>query len=200
MQKKIRILILSILIILALDFTVHAGELSDRVKRTTDKLIAIVTDADLMPMERDAERRQLIRDAVNEIFDWEAFSMRALGRHWRNRTDKEKKEFVALFGELLERTYMDKTRQYSGEKVNMLGEEIDGDYGVVKTEVILSNGKTVPVDYHAKKEDGKWYVYDIRIEGVSLVNNYRVQFNDILVKSSYDELVKRLKAKISSEE
>ena len=186
-------------ILLFVSFPVNAGELSDDIKKVTDKLINIVTDEKLMPLDRDAERRKLIRDAVNEIFDWEAFSRRALGRHWKKRTDKEKKEFVDLFGKLLERTYMDKTRQYSGEKVVFLNEIIDGDYGVAETNVITSDGKKIAVNYRAQKEKGKWRVYDIQVEGVSLVNNYRVQFNDIITKSSYDELVRRIKEKVGSE-
>ena len=178
---------------------VDAGELSDDIKKVTDKLIVIVTDEKLLAVERDTERRKLIREAVDEIFDWEAFSRRALGRHWRKRTDKEKKEFVDLFGKLLERTYMDKTRQYSGEKVTFLDEIIDGEYGVAETMVVTNDGKEIAVNYRAQKEKGKWWVYDIQIEGVSLVNNYRVQFNDIITKSSYEELVKRLKEKIEAE-
>ena len=177
---------------------VNAGELSDNIKKVTDKLIIIVTDEKLQAIDRDAERQKLIREAVDEIFDWEAFSKRALGRHWKKRTVKEKKEFVDLFGKLLERTYMDKTRQYSGEKVFFLDEVIDGEYGVAETMVVTSDGKEIAVNYRAQKENGEWWVYDIQIEGVSLVNNYRVQFNDIITKSSYEELVKRLKEKIEA--
>jgi phospholipid transport system substrate-binding protein len=197
MHRLIYGFILSVFIFITA--TVNAGELSDNIQKVTDKLIFIVTDEKLLAIERNAERRKLIRDAVDEIFDWEAFSRRALGRYWRNRTEKEKKEFVDLFGKLLERTYIDKTRQYSGEKVVFLNEIIDGEYGVAETMVMTSDGKEIAVNYRAQKENGKWWVYDIQIEGVSLVNNYRVQFNDIITKSSYEELVKRLKEKIESE-
>lgn len=176
-----------------------AGELSENIKNVTDKLVTIVTDEKLLDIERDAERRRLIRDAVDEIFDWNAFSSRALGRHWGKRTNDEKKEFVDLFSQLLERTYMDKTRQYSGEKVIFLNEILDGDYGVAETSVVTKDGKEVDVKYRAQKDNGKWMVYDIQVEGVSLVNNYRVQFNDIITKSSYEELVKRLKEKVETE-
>ncbi|MBN2059723.1 MAG: ABC transporter substrate-binding protein [Deltaproteobacteria bacterium] len=180
-------------------FPAAAGELLDDIKRATDKLITVVSDEKLLDMEHDAERRKLIREAVDEIFDWEAFSRRALGRHWRGRTDNEKKEFIELFGKLLERTYMDKTRQYSGEKAIFLKEIVDGDYGVAETSVLTSDGKEVEVIYRAQKKEGKWRVYDVQVEGVSFVNNYRVQFNDIITKSSYAELVRRLNEKIEPE-
>ncbi len=120
---------------------------------------------------------------------------RSLARHWAQRTDEEKKEFIRLFGELLEQTYLDKVEGYSGEKVQYEGETIDGDYAVVKVKIITKKNVDIPVKYRLKKKGNDWLVYDISIEGVSLVNNYRTQFNSILSGSSYGELVKRLKAK-----
>lgn len=192
-------LILLILLIFAIPATAMAGAATDRIRNTTDKLLAIVTDPDLEPIEMAGKRNRMIRAVVDEVFDWEEFSQRALARHWRKRTNDEKKEFISLFGQLLERTYMEKSRQYSGEKILFIDESIDGNYGVVTAKVITKNGKEVEIDYRVVKKDNTWFVYDVYVEGVSLVNNYRVQFNSIIMKSSYKELITRLKAKLKEE-
>jgi len=137
---------------------------------------------------------------VDERFDWEELSRRTLARHWLQRTPEEKKEFIALFAQLPERTYWSKVEDYSGEKVTYVGEQIDGDYGLVEVKVLTSKNTEIPVFYKLKKKEGDWLVYDISIEGVSLVNNYRAQFNDIIGKSSYRDLVKKLKEKIEEKE
>jgi len=173
-----------------------AGEPMEKIKQTTGKIIAIVTDPALKAPERAKERRHLIRKAVDERFDWGEMSRRTLSTHWAKRTDAERKEFINLFGELLERTYMGKVDDYSGEKVRFENEIIDGDYGIVKAKILTRKETEIPVIYRLKKKSGDWYVYDISIEGVSFINNYRTQFNSIIVKSSYQDLVKRLKAKV----
>ncbi|MFC1533070.1 phospholipid-binding protein MlaC [Thermodesulfobacteriota bacterium] len=188
--------ILSVLLTFIMPLTVLAGEPTERIKRTTDKLVAIITDPELAAPEMAEKRNRMLRETVDDVFNWEAFSKRALAIHWKKRTREEQKEFITLFGQLLERTYMDKTRHYSGEKLFFLNETIKGDYGVVKAKVVLKNGKEIKVDYRIKKEEGKWFIYDVYVEGVSLVNNYRVQFNNIITRSSYEKLITRLKAKL----
>jgi len=175
---------------------VYAGEPTDRIKKTTDEIIQIVQDPALKAPDKEAERRKLIRKAVDEIFDWEEFAKRTLGRHWRKRSEAEKKEFIYLFGKLLERTYLDKVEGYSGEKVIYVGDRTEGNYALVKVKVITKKGTEVHVLYRMKKKAGKWMVYDVSIEGVSLVNNYRTQFNNILVRSSFETLIQKLKAKV----
>jgi phospholipid transport system substrate-binding protein len=121
---------------------------------------------------------------------------RSLARHWAQRTAEEKKEFVHLFAELLERTYMSKVEGYSGEKVRYQRETVDGDYAVVKVKILTQKSKDIPVEYRLKKEGDDWLVYDVSIEGVSLVNNYRTQFTSIVLQSSYENLVKKLREKV----
>jgi phospholipid transport system substrate-binding protein len=166
------------------------------IKETTDRIISIVTNPSLKDPAKEGERRVLIRKEVDKVCDWEAMSRRSLGRYWAQRTDQEKKEFVELFGELIERTYIDKVEGYSGEKVNYVGERIDGDYADVNVRVLTTKNMEVPVIYKMRKKDGRWWVYDLVIEGVSFVQNYRTQFYDILASSSYQDLVKKLKQKI----
>jgi phospholipid transport system substrate-binding protein len=182
---------------LALGVTVSAlgGEPTEKIRQTTDKILSIVADPSLKTPSKVEERRKLIRKAVDKRFDWEEMARRSLARHWAPRTDEERKEFILLFAELLERTYMSKVEGYSGEKVLYEGEKTDGDYATVKVKIVTKKNVDIPVEYRLKKKGNEWLVYDISIEGVSLVNNYRTQFNSIVTQSSYESLVKKLRAK-----
>ncbi|RJR26100.1 MAG: ABC transporter substrate-binding protein [Desulfobacteraceae bacterium] len=184
------------LILIGLQEKVFAGELTEKVKDTTDKIIAIVSNQEMKQPDKAAERKRLIRQAIDERFDWEEMARRTLARHWTGRNDTEKKEFIFLFGKLLERTYLDKVEGYSGEKVNYEGETIDGDYGTVKVGIMTTQEKSIAVLYRLKKKGPDWFVYDISIEGVSLINNYRTQFNSIITKSSFQDLMKRLRTNV----
>jgi phospholipid transport system substrate-binding protein len=188
--------ILSLLFILSIAVPVLAEEPTEAIKQTTDKILAIVTDPALKPASKTAEREKLIRQAVDERFDWEEMTRRALATHWANRTPEERKEFIPLFSDLLERTYMKKVEDYSGEKVLYEGESKEGDYASVKVKIVTKKNKDISVEYRLKKEGNKWLVYDISIMGASLVNNYRTQFNSIISQSSYENLVKRLREKV----
>jgi len=172
-----------------------AGEPMQQVKQTTDKILGIVSDPTLKGSAKSEERKRRISSAVDERFDWEEMARRSLGRHWAQRTPDEKREFIQLFRDLLERTYLEKVQGYSGEKVNYEGDTVDGDYGVVKVKILTSSAREIPVEYHLIKKGTNWLVYDFSIEGISWINNYRSQFNSILTKSSFKELVQRLKAK-----
>ena len=177
-----------------------AGAPTDDIRETTDKLIAIVSDPDLKGPDKAKEKAKQIRKAVDERFDWEGMSRRTLARHWKQRTAKEKEEFIDLFGKLLERTYLDKVEGYSGEKVLYVGERVDGNYAIVVVKIVTKKETEILVKYRLKKKGSEWFAYDISIQGVSLVNNYRKQFNSILVRSSYEDLVKKLKAKVEVKE
>ena len=186
--------------VLAVALPVFAGSATEQIKETSDEILAIVSDPALKGSSHDKERRILIRKAVDKRFDWEEMSRRSLARHWSKRTEEEKKEFVGLFGQLLERTYLDKVEGYSGEKVEYVGESIDGEYGVVDVKIMTTKNEEIDVQYRLrKKDDSQWMVYDISVTGVSLVNNYRSQFNSILSKGPYSSLVERLKEKIAQD-
>jgi phospholipid transport system substrate-binding protein len=184
-------------LILGIAVSGWAGEPMDQIKQTTDTILSIVSDPALKAPPKAEERRRRIRNAVDQRFDWEEMARRSLGRHWAQRTSEEKKEFVHLFGDLLERTYMDKIEGYSGEKVQYEGDTLEGDYAVVRVKIVTQKNVDIPVEYRLQKKGNNWLVYDVSIEGVSLVNNYRTQFNSIMVGSSYADLVKRLKAKVA---
>ncbi|MGD8985835.1 MAG: ABC transporter substrate-binding protein [Desulfobacteraceae bacterium] len=201
MMPKYLLQIIAILfLIFTLTIPARADGPMERIKETTDKIIAILSDPDLKAPDKAEEKRRRLRQVVDERFDWEEFSRRTLGKHWRKRTEEEKREFIPLFGKLVERTYMDKVEDYSGEKVVYVSERTKAKYGLVKAKVMTNDRREIDVDYRLKNKRSDWYVYDVVVVGVSLVKSYRVQFNDIIMQSSYEELVKRLKDKLAAEE
>jgi len=191
--------IVLILMTLVFPATSFAGEATKEIKETTDKIIAIISDPAFKGTNKRSERDRLLRKVVDERFDWREMSRRTLARHWKKRSDKEKRLFVDLFGKLLERTYMDRVGGYSGEKVLYEGEKVDGKYGIVKVRIITKKETEIPVKYRVKKKKGEWFIYDISVQGVSLINNYRKQFNSIIIKSSFNDLIKKLEAKVSGD-
>ena len=177
-----------------------AGEPGKLLMETIDKGFAILKDPSLKGDEKVQERRQKLWEEISPIFNFEEMSKRALGQHWKSRTPEEKKEFVELFTNILKDAYIGKTDTYSGEKVVIISEKQDKNYATVQTRFITNTGTEISVDYNMHNNPGRWTIYDVIIEGVSLVNNYRSQFNNILIKSSYKELIQKIKAKQSKEE
>ena len=184
------------ILILCGQIATYGGTPMEGVRDTTNKIIAIVSDPALKTPDKKKEKAGLIRAAVDERFNWEEMSKRALARHWSARTEEEKKEFIDLFGKLLERTYLDKVEGYSGEKVLYVDEVVDGKYATVSVKIVTKKDTEISVLYRVKKDGDNWLVYDISIEGVSLINNYRKQFNSIIVQNSYKELVDKLREKV----
>jgi len=197
-MKISRVLLVSLLVGLWWCGTAGAaapGSPTEQVKETVDKVIETLKNKELKKPSKAEERRAILRRTVGDRFDFEEMSKRTLSIHWQRRTPEERKEFVSLFSDLLERTYVNKIESYTDEKVVYGDESIEGDYAVVKTKIITSANVEVPIDYKLFKKSPKWVAYDVVIEGVSLVNNYRTQFNKIIRSQSYEELVKRLRAK-----
>ncbi|MDX9714526.1 MAG: ABC transporter substrate-binding protein [Dissulfurispiraceae bacterium] len=172
-----------------------AGEVIDQLSVSIDKVIDILKNKELKKSENTAKRRSMLRKTISESFAFDEMAKRSLATHWRSRTETEKREFVLLFTDLLERSYVNKIESYSDEKIIYLNENIEGEYAVVKTKMLTTKNVEIPVDYKLFKSGSKWHVYDVVIEGVGLVNNYRTQFNKIIRTSSYQDLVKRLQSK-----
>jgi phospholipid transport system substrate-binding protein len=180
----------------------EAGEPLEKIRQTVDDVVAVLSDEALKAPGRAEERRQKIRQAVFQRFGFDEMAQRALAQHWRKRTPEERKEFVAVFSDLLERSYIDKVESYGGGKQNILytKETIDKDgYASVRSEIVNKRDMNVEVEYRLLQRDGNWAVYDVVIEGVSLVNNYRTQFNKIILESSYENLVKQMKLKLDQQ-
>jgi len=174
---------------------VAAGAPSDQLKTQIDRVLKALEDPDLKKEGRAKERRAAVRKIANDIFDFGETARRSLGPHWQARTPAERDEFVQLFSDLLERSYISKVELYGGEKIQYLGDSIESDQAKVQTKLLTKSGSEIPIEYRMHNKGGRWLVYDVIIEGVSLVANYRTQFNKIIRTSSYQELVKKMKAK-----
>lgn len=181
------------LLVLCVAQSAVAGPPADQLKVKVDAVIKILSDPALKAEGKTAERRRTLRQISNDIFDWTEMAKRALGRHWQGRTEAERDEFVTLFRDLLERSYLSTIERYSGEKIIYMGDSINGDRAAVRTKFITRQGQEVPVDYRMIRRGDRWFIYDVAVENVSLVSNYRTQFNQIIQGSSYQELVKKMK-------
>jgi len=166
---------------------------TETLKSYGDVVLKILEDPALRAPERKHERRAAVRKVAEEVFDLSETAKRALGPHWQARTQAERDEFTQLFADLLETTYIARIDEYGGERIRYTGEKIDGDTAVVQSRILTKKGSEAPVDARLLKRGDKWLIYDVIIEGVSLINNYRTQFDRIIRSSSYAELVKRLK-------
>ncbi len=197
-MKKISITIISLMLFMALanGITAYAAGVTEVVRTTIDRAMKILNDPSLKGPEKESEKRELLRTTIREVIDFEEMSRRSLARHWRKRTEAEKKEFVALFSNLLENSYMDKIEANRDARIFYDGEKRAGNKVEVRTRVVTKKGLVVPIRYRLMNKKGKWVVYDILIEGVSLVSSYRTQFDRIIRTSSYKELINRLKKKV----
>lgn len=194
-MKSFLLLVVCISLVAAFPLKSFAGEPTDQIKQTIDSVRKILNKRELKKPEKKQEKKAEIRAAIEKRFDFAEMAKRSLGIHWNKRNPNEQKEFVSLFSDLLEDTYIRKIERYEDEKVVYVGERQEGSYATVKTKIISTSGIETPVEYKIFKKDDKWEVYDIIIEGVSLVNNYRTQFSHIISSSSYGDLVNRIKKK-----
>jgi phospholipid transport system substrate-binding protein len=189
MLKRIALIVLIGIFTAAQSF----ASVTDEVKKTVDEVVKIVADKEMKKNEQI--RRQALKQAISVIFDYTEMSKRSLGRHWKQRTPDERKQFVELFESLLEKTYANKIESYHNEKIVYIKETTDGHYSEVKSTINNPSHGELTLDYRLINENGKWMVYDVVIEGVSLVSNYRGQFSRIISEHGYGELVKKLQTK-----
>jgi phospholipid transport system substrate-binding protein len=173
--------------------SVAAGAPGDQVRQSVDKLLAILADPRLKQEGKKNERREELKKVIYQRFDFTEMARRALGPEWRRHTPEEQKEFVQLFTDLLERAYLKQIESYNDQKVRYLNEREDHGYAEVDTKIVDNKGQEFSVNYRLDNVNGDWKVYDVVIEDISLVNNYRAQFSRVLASSSYQELVHRMK-------
>ena len=177
---------------------VLAGAPGEQVRQSVDKLLAILKDPRLKRPENKNERREKLKEVIHQRFDFTEMAKRSLGAEWRRRSPEEQMEFVELFTDLLKRAYLEQIESYSGEKIQYL-KDLEGDnYADVATKIVDNKGQEYSVNYRLHNRNGDWKVYDVVIEDISLVNNYRSQFNRVLAKGSYEDLVNTMKGKTLS--
>ena len=171
-----------------------AGAPTDQLRTSVDQIVKVLDDPALKAGARAQDRRAAIRKEAQTVFDFGETAKRALGRHWQGLSDKDREEFTGLFTDLIERAYISKIEQYSGERIAYAGESVEGGLATVRTRFVTKQGTEIPVDYRMQQRGDRWLVYDVSVEGVSLINNYRTQFDKIIQTSSYAELVRKMKA------
>jgi phospholipid transport system substrate-binding protein len=173
--------------------TAETGAPTEQLRSRVERVVAILEDAQLKT--QPATRRAALRTAASDIFDFTEITRRSLGRHWQTLNPAEREDLVAVMTALLERSYLSRIEAYSGERIVFAGETAEADLATVRTKLVGKGGVETPVDYRLYKVGDRWLVYDVTVEGVSLVANYRAQFNKILQTSSTQGLVERLRAK-----
>jgi phospholipid transport system substrate-binding protein len=186
-----RLIPLIVALVLGLASAAWAGPPTEQLRTYTDQVVKILQN----PSMTLPDRREAVRHLAEEVFDVTETAKRALGQHWQQRTPAEQDEFVKLFANLLEQTYISRIDEFGGERLTYVSEQIDGDRAIVRAKITTKNGTDVPVESRVLLKGNRWLIYDILIENLSLISNYRAQFDRVIRTASYDELVKRLKTK-----
>ena len=193
-----RALVLGLVGTLALlQVSAWANSPTDQLRTALEEVIRILDDPSLKPKAKEKERQARVRAAVSGLFDFPEIARRVLGRHWRPLSESEREEFVSLFRAFIEHIYLPKIALYQGERVRFLSEAVDGNFAEVRSVLITRQGQEIPITYRLGQRHGHWLLFDILVEGVSLTSNYRSQFNEIIQRASYQELVRRIERKLA---
>ena len=188
------VMIAALMLLLPVGRAPAAVSPTESVKRTIDEVLRILDDREMQRPARLMERRKLLERVIAGRFDYREMARRSLPKQWKVLTGAEQKEFVDLFQSFLSASYADKIEGYSGEKVQYLSERLEGDYAEVRTKLV-SEKTEIPIDYRLMGRAGEWFVYDVVADGISLVKNYRSQFDKIIRESGYPDLVEELRKK-----
>ena len=173
----------------------QAGVPTEQIRGTVERAVFVLKDPRLKPAAKLKERRDQLKQILFARFDFTEMAKRALGSNWRRRTPQEQDEFVRLFTDILERAYADIIESYTDETIIYLNEKIDGTFADIGSKILTSRGEEYSIHYKAHLVSNEWKVYDVVAENISLVNNYRSQFNRVIANSSYEELLRRLRDK-----
>ena len=181
-----------------LAFPVWADTPTVLIKSAVDQAINTLTDPYLQGEDKKEERRTLLRQIILSRFDFREMAKRSLGAHWLKRTREDKSEFVRLFTNFVEKVYLGRIESYNnGEKFIYSNERIEGPNAEVRSKILTSKGEEFQINYKLHRVGKEWKIYDVVVENISLINNYRSQFNRIITKTSYDELVSIMRQKLS---
>src|SRR5262245_54182801 len=169
----------------------EAGEPTDQIRAHIAKMYDSLGSS---TSEGSPARIPALQKAADQMFDWEAMSKDTLGEHWAKRSAEERSEFARLFVNLFEDAYLSKIRLTEADKFQYLGDTASGEAAVVRTNVVTKHGSVIPVTYRARRDGaGHWRVYDLDVERVSLIRNYRAQFDSIIRRTSFEQLIARMK-------
>lgn len=175
----------------------RADSPTEQVRTTVDQVLAIVRSSNpKSKAQMEAQRAQLL-GVISPRFDFPEMAKRSLGRHWAGRTAEEQREFVKILAALLGRSYADNIESYAGQNVLYTREREEQNYAEVETKITSEDRSPMSINYKLHSVDNKWRVYDLVIEDISVINNYRSQFDRVIAKSSYVDLVRILKEKQS---
>ena len=184
-----RLIPLITVLVLGLGSDAWAGQPTEQLRTYTDQVLKVLKN----PALSLPERREAVKHLAEEVFEVSETAKRALGQHWLQRTPAEREEFVKLFANLLEQTYIARIDEFGGEKLTYVSEQIDGDRATVRARIATKNGTEVPIESRLLQKENRWLIYDVLVENLSLISNYRSQFDRVIRTTSYEELVKRLK-------
>jgi phospholipid transport system substrate-binding protein len=196
-MPKFRLRMVSTVILLLSLSPVHgarAGAPTDQLRDGVDRVFKILRDPQMAGDANATQRRKAVLTTASTIFDFNEMAKRSLGQHWTQRTPAERTEFIALFTDLLQHSYISKVDQHGSAKIVFGDERVDGEYAAVRTTIPLSNGGQMPLEYLMHQANARWQVYDISMDGISLLSNYRAQFNKVIRVDSYATLVAKLKS------
>lgn len=193
-----RIAVFVMVILVGFAGVVSAGEPLNVVKAATDRALQLLKDPRLQTADKKTERIERLKQIINPIFDYEETAKRSLGSHWRRRTPDEQREFVKLFRAFLEKIYSDRIDEYAGEGIVFSRESIEKDYAEIDATIVSTKREETPLIFRLRSVNGTWLVYDAVVENISIVNNYRSQFDRVIKTSSYEELVKKIREKVPS--
>jgi len=193
-------------LIFTISINVWAGQPTDQLKDTLDRMVNVLNDPTLKAKDRIQEKRKALHEILKCRFDEEALAERALGNQWNKISPEEKKAFIKVFISLLEQTYFDKidaqlasSGEITSENIHYNKELIKGEYAQIETQITAGEDAPIPVIYRLKNLKGDWRVVDMAIEGVIITKNYRAQFDEILARNSFDELIRKLETKLAVE-
>lgn len=195
MLKKFCIVLVLMICLAGVSFA-HAGEPTQQLKAGIDEVLALLKDSNLKSPQKKQERRDRIFKAVEERFDFGEMAKRSISEYWKQLSPAEQNEFQNAFSKLLENTYITKIEKYSDETVSYGDEKPKGPQNVLVSTTIQSKGQSIPLDYSLHHVNDRWMVYDVNIEGVSLVTNYRSQFREIMRKDGFKGLMSKIDEKL----
>jgi phospholipid transport system substrate-binding protein len=196
MTLTVRLIGIAFSFLLATSF-LWAGEPTERIRASVDTGLQVVNDPRLQSADKKKERNDRLREIVYSLFDFNEMAKRSLGSYWRKLNPQQQQEFVPAFRDFLEKIYADRVDLYNGQKAIFLKEVVDRDYAEVYSKIVNKKGTEIAVIYKMRRADGGWKVYDVAVENISLVNNYRAQFSRLMANSSFEELMKKMKEKTS---